>query len=183
MKIIKGCLVQKGRFFLVFCSFLPHSWEIQHSFFLNVVTWTSHKANNSIEIGLASVTSAREWKIKSKQTLSWVTGYLRVSVQREVSYYLTLPERAIGKWMLEIIPLRARSSFKTLTKFTIYPMMNAFEKGQENNDSFIVLSYFFLFHLPFYLHMATFHRNLRHIKKKKKQKTCSEFKPKIYMRL
>lgn len=48
--------------------------------------------------------------------------------------------------------------------------MNAFEKGQENNDSFIVLSYFFLFHLPFFLHMATFHWNLRHIQTKKKKK-------------
>lgn len=40
-------------------------------------------------------------------------------------------------------------------------MMNAFKKGQENNDSFIVLSYFSLSRLLFYLHMATFHRNLR----------------------
>lgn len=62
--------------------------------------------------------------------------------------------------------------------------MNAFEKGQENNDSFIVLSYFFLFHLPFFLHMATFHWNLRHIQTKKKEKeACSELKPKICMRL
>lgn len=58
-------------------------------------------------------------------------------------------------------------------------MMNAFEKGQENNDSFIVLSYCFLFHLLFYLHMATFHRSLKHIKKKKKKR--AEFKPKTPM--
>lgn len=69
--------------------------------------------------------------------------------------------------------------------------MNAFEKGQQNNDSFIVLSYCFLFHLLFYLHMATFHRNLKHIKKirkkrrkeEKKSDVCIEFKSKIPMRL
>lgn len=160
----KGALFIKEDSFLLLLfplTFLPHNWEMQHGFLLRVIMWTSHKANNSTEIDLASATSAREWKIKSKQTLSWVTGYFRVSDQREVSYYLTLPERAIGKCMLEIVPLRRKSSFKALTKFTIYPMMNAFEKGQENNDRFIVFSYFFLFHLLFYLHMATFHRNQR----------------------
>lgn len=59
-------------------------------------------------------------------------------------------------------------------------MMNAFEKGQENNDSFIVLSYCFLFHLIFYLHTATFHKSLKCIRKKKKikEKAYTEFKPK-----
>jgi len=37
---------------------------------------------------------------------------LRVSVQREASYYPTLPERANGKGMLEIIPLRATVASK-----------------------------------------------------------------------
>jgi len=64
-------------------------------------------------------------------------------------------------------------------------MMNAFEKGQENNDSFIVLSYCFLVQLLFYLHMATFHRSLKHIKKKKKRKkeACVKFKTKTPMGL
>lgn len=83
-------------------------------FHVIMITYTNLSSSSpAIVLARAISTCVHSAESKLEQTIRILNHWLlRILVQKEFSYDLTLPERAVGKWMLEILPLTATLASK-----------------------------------------------------------------------